>query len=762
MSDAASMRVMWLLNHGSARRFEIAMLKQVGVHEIFLPKSFPQDPIFRSASVDYSEDVHLSIPPEDLATLNAANWYTDPGKAVWDVANRHFDVLFFLLHDFSLLKGIARHFRGVALLRAYGMPRENSYSTVLHAISRLEGESKVHQLGRRLFFAQAYPHLHLGEQDFLRQRRLFLPLGLHDAALDDRWRGNDERVFFICPDIGYNDYYRQIYRQFIDDFKGLPYAVGGSQPVSVRDHRVLGYVGRDEHERNMRELRTMFYHSTEPNHIHYHPFEAVRAGMPLLFMGGGMLDRLGGSKLPGRCTSVRVARKKMAAVLAGGGGLAAEVRAAQPILLDVMRPDRLLKDWQAGFAAVREAVGCARQQYRPIRTRRARIAVIVPVGYRGGSLRAAKLLARAIDMGARQSGTPADLVFAYLDEPDGYTEEEFNDLPASITCRPYKWRILAQDEAARALRYAQRGRPLADEYYQVPEDGIQQFMDCDLWLIVSDRLDHPLLPLRPYVMIVYDYLQRYLPLHAPHNRKYLNAVHGAERVLVTTDFTYGDALQFAGLEKKNIVRVPMLAPEFSWKNPERGRQRSDYFLWTTNLAAHKNHENASRALQIYYGRLDGQLNCCVTGVGTERLLIEGFPHTKHLRESIAKNPRLKKHLRFLGELPDESYRSRLASARFLWHPGSIDNGTFAVIEAAYLGVPALSSIYPAMQEINRQFTLGLAWMDAHDPDNMANQLKQMESEALACRAALPSREHLMSQRLENLAGHYWKAVEDFL
>jgi glycosyltransferase involved in cell wall biosynthesis len=766
MSDGmdvhTNLRVMWLLNHSSARRFELAMLKQLGVREIFLPKSYPLDPAFRSASVDYAEDAHLSIPPADLAVLNAANWYADPGKAVWEVANRHFDVLFFILHDYSLLKGIARHFRGVALLRAYGMPREHSYSHVLHAISRLEAESLVHQLGRRIFFAQAYPHLHQCELDFLSQRRLYLPLGLDDARMIDRWSGNDKRVFFVCPDIGYNDYYRKIYQQFTEDFKGLPYAVGGAQPVAVRDRRVLGYLPREDHERNMREMRTMFYHGTEPNHVHYHPFEAVRAGMPLLFMGGGMLDRLGGDSLPGRCRSTREARAKMSAVLDGERSLVDAIRASQPVLLDAMRPERLVDDWRTGFARVHEALAYARQVHRPRANKRLRVAVIVPVGYRGGSLRAAKLVARAIDLGARQAGKPVDVVFGYLDYAEGYQDEEFSDLPPTITRRPYKWKTLEREAAVRSLRYARCARPLPADYYQVPEDGIQQFTDCDLWLIVSDRLDLPLLPLRPYALIVYDYLQRYLSTKLPDNWKCLHAAHGAERVLVTTDFTYGDALQFAGLDKEKIVRVPMLAPEFpSDKNTKRVT-RADYFIWTTNLAAHKNHQNAGKALQIYYENLDGQLNCRVTGVGTERLLTEGFPHLQHLRGMLTKNPRLKNRMRFLGELPDASYRARLAGASFLWHPGSIDNGTFSVIEAAYLRVPALSSIYPAMQEIDRQYTLGLTWMDAHDPDDMANQLKFMEANAGACRARLPSREHLMGQRLENLAQHYWKAVEDCL
>ena len=116
-------RVMWLLNHSTARKFEIAMLKTIGFTEIFLPKSFPQEIGFRSGSVDSSHDANLSIPAADLAILNAADWYGEPGRDTWEVANRHFGVLFFTIHRLSFMGRVARHFRGAAILRASGRGR---------------------------------------------------------------------------------------------------------------------------------------------------------------------------------------------------------------------------------------------------------------------------------------------------------------------------------------------------------------------------------------------------------------------------------------------------------------------------------------------------------------------------------------------------------------------------------------------------------------------------------------------------------------
>ena len=54
---------MWLLNHGTARKFEVPMLKRIGFSEVFLPKKTPADISFRSGSVEFSEDQHLTIPP---------------------------------------------------------------------------------------------------------------------------------------------------------------------------------------------------------------------------------------------------------------------------------------------------------------------------------------------------------------------------------------------------------------------------------------------------------------------------------------------------------------------------------------------------------------------------------------------------------------------------------------------------------------------------------------------------------------------------
>jgi glycosyltransferase involved in cell wall biosynthesis len=515
----------------------------------------------------------------------------------------------------------------------------------------------------------------------------------------------------------------------------------------------------------MQELRVMYYHSTEPNHVHYHPFEAVRAGMPLVFVAGGLLDRLGGIDLPGRSETPKEARKKIERILAGDRRLMDSIRQSQQRLLEPMKAENREQAWRAGFQQILGKLNDSVPNASPTRSRKKRIAVIVPVGYRGGSLRGTKLLARALAEGAQAAGNDIEVVFGHVDDPSCYPKEEFMDLPASIQRRPYRWRIMPHEEAVRACAYAGLNGSLEPHTYQAPDDGINQFMDCDLWIVISDRLSFPLLPVRPYLLMVYDYLQRYQTLlDDDTNQKFVARAHAAEAVMVTTAFTAGDARQFAGIPAKKIKRVPMLAPEFA-TNENLVRLKDDiarFFIWTTNLAPHKNHENAFKALRLYYEKYDGALECRVTGVDTKDMLKRDVPHLKMLRDIRRSSATLKQNLRIEGELPDQSYQARLGRAAFLWHPGRIDNGTFSVIEAAHLGVPSLSSDYPAMREIDQQFALNLTWMDPDNPDDMARQLKRMEADLEAPRSRLPSAEQLGSQSVEKLAGAYWNVIREYL
>ena len=357
------------------------------------------------------------------------------------------------------------------------------------------------------------------------------------------------------------------------------------------------------------------------------------------------------------------------------------------------------------------------------------------------------------------------MVFAYP-APEAELECGWDQgLDPSIARRSIEWKKLDAGTATRAMRYGgHRDWAPAAPSYVVPDDDIQQFVDCDLWVVISDRVGAPLLPLRPYLLMAYDYSQRYDSIYPREADTWsIQAARGAQRVLVTTRFTEKDALVYAGVERSRVVRVPMIAPEFT----EMGTPPVSclYFLWATNLGRQKNHLNALLALRDYYESLDGQLDCHVTGVQSEGLLTTDAPHLPHLKPLaalVSQSDALSNRVRILGELPETEYLRQLAGAAFLWHPVRIDNGTFCVVEAAYLEVPSLSSRYPAMEEMNEQFQLDLSWMDAQQPGDMARQLKHMEKHFRCARSRLPSKSLLSAASVHNVAGEYWKVVRECL
>ncbi len=758
-------RVMWLLNHTGARRFEIPMLKRLGITEIFLPKRYPNDPGFRTASIDFSEDANLTIPEDELKILNSADWYDNLDPAAIAIANRYFRLAFFIMHRPGILKALSTGFNGALIWRAYGLSADMGYGKSLeYYFDAGTAPRLIRLLGSRFWFGEAYSHLHESEPTYLRDRSIFLPAGLPAGKPSDEWTGADRKVLFVCPDIGINPYYESIYRSFIEDFFGLPYVISGAQPIRIKDPHVVGFVPADLYRRNMRQMRTMYYHSTEPNHVHYHPFEAVQIGMPLVFMGGGLLDKFGGEQLPGRCRSVREARAKITRLLDNDRPLIEDIRATQPRLLEAMRFETLEPAWRKGLDRVLDGLNQKNLATLSTVRKTRRIAVILPEPYRGGTLVGAKLLAKAIQYGSNLRGERADVVFAHLDDTKTYRNDDFDDLTSGIAIRPFVWLRMPREQAQRAVTLAGINSTLSGDEYICPDDGIQQFLDCDLWVFVSDRLSRPVLPIRPYVLMVYDYLQRYFDILEPSiNAAVTAAARRAALVLVTTEFTRRDAIQFAGVDEHKLVQVPMLAPEpnnrVTKQAPEEGKR---YFVWSTNLAPHKNHDVSFEALALYYNSLNGAMECRVTGVNTKEFLQFSNGVLGSERSPAVARSLLKKRVKILGEVRYEAYLRQLSGATFLWHTSRLDNGTFAMIEAAHFGVPTLSSDYPAIREEAAQFGLQPEWIDQVDPRAMAQQLKRMENEGQAARDRMPTFDKLAENSVENLAPAYWKAIRECL
>ncbi len=765
MNSSKPLRVMWLLNHTTARKFEVEMLKAVGVKEIFLPKSYPQSHSFRTASVDYSQDEHLTIPGEVLDILNETDWYSAVSEEIWGLASEYFDIAFMMFLNKGALEAVSKYFQGAVVWRVYGRDRSANYDYVLNKIIAPSecGGFCVRRLGRRFYFGEAYPDISKIEPPYLSDRKVYLPLGLSDASLNDRWEGADKRIYFVCPEIASSPLYSEIYRAFKRDFCGLPYVVAGAQPIAVKDPAVLGFVSNEKHAYNMSQLRVMFYHSEEPNHIHYHPFEAIRAGMPLVFMGGGMLDKMGGRILPGRCSSVAVARKKIERILADDWDLIREIRSSQPSLLDPMRPKLCEPAWREGIEQILSELQELRkaQVSRPMRGKCKRIAVIVPSHCTIEGVIKALSIAEALYSGSRESGETADVVLATQCSDDVLSEDIV--VADRIKHRPFSWSEVSADRARRAMRYAgyQSWEPALDRYI-VPDDGIMQLLDCDLWFLTSENLSCPLLPLRPTVLMVDGLYKRYGgALNTSDHLAFGSLARSADRVLVPTESAHEAMLQHLGVDPRRVSRVPLLPPDYSILRSITFKRNValSHFVLVIGVLSDADRRRMTEALRAYFFEFDGKLDCKVVGTETRFTIGTKIVRSESLEEMEAVLEPFGKRVEFVDDQSATRYWDVLAASCFLWYPDRTDIGRLRLLEAASLGVPSLAIRTSAMKEVDIGLSLGLTWVtDSDSPSDVGRQMKCLEREASLGREPPTSEEKLRPVFASGSVKGYWEEV----
>jgi glycosyltransferase involved in cell wall biosynthesis len=384
-----------------------------------------------------------------------------------------------------------------------------------------------------------------------------------------------------------------------------------------------------------------------------------------------------------------------------------------------------------------------------------RIAVILPVGYRGGTLRL--VLNTVRHFAAVQHGK---VVFGI---PDGHQTSVEDELAAlkrdcpTAEIRPFTWKRLNATDAAGTIKAAGLSVDrLISDTYQIPVDARTNFCDCDFWFFISDRLEYPLIPLRPYGILVTDHLQRYVPdiFELPMYRtqsaipwNFIRNVRNADLVVATSEGTLHDVQSFSGCLGSSL-RIPttidldhFLQLVDMTGSSSAAPHPHPYCAWVTNSSQHKNHPRMIRAIRTYYESLGGDLDILVTGLWTDlfdpnlpeerigsRRPQWDHPYIRDVREQVrAKLGPWQDRIHWKGSLDDRDYVSVIRHSRFLIHNVIADNGTFSVVEAAILGRPSVSSDYPQMRELDEQFGLGMTFFDPTDSAGTAQAMHHAES-----------------------------------
>jgi len=762
MAGARSRRMFWGINHTTLRRFEGEVITHLG-YELFVPKVIPLDEANKSASVDYSYDATLTIPRADLDILNEQDYYNQPlGERQIELLNKYFDTAIIAFFP-VIFDQFIRFFRGKILLRPFGLAHVHTYMDVCRDSLPADFFTVLERARNRFYFAQAFPMLSSVEHGIFLNRAITLPLGMPEIVKPDSWSGEVPRVLFVCPRINTSPYYTRIYEDFKRDFGEYPHVIAGAQPIEVtNDPSVSGFISRDTLNEWIQTHRVMYYHSTEPRHLHYHPLEAIQAGMPLVFMKESMLYELGGRDQIGACDSIAEARAKVGRLLDGDPALVAEIIRQQRRILEHFSWEYCVPEWKRVLS---EHV-FAEDASQPVRRRR--IGVFLPVAYRGGSLNTAINQALMLKKGSEAAGEGVDVVFSYVKGDYDRTRDFHRLTENGITLRETTWREITREELQIANKFRGVESRLDAPTYIYPSDGASDFLDCDFWYLVSDRTPVPLAPMRPYSVFIADCLQRHAPdLFGDHYEAGFHATtRHAALVICMTPLNRDDLIQYVGLQERKVVQYPLEynpLPRPSEADRQSETHAHPYFIWPTNTSPHKNHETALRGIRRYFERLDGKLDIVVTGVETDKFDPkaepgEVSPYVDRIRQQLAKSKSLSTRISWAGNVEQDEFASILSHAQFLFHPTLLDAGTLATVEAAGFGVPTLSNDYPPMRYYEQRFKLGISFFDGTDERTIALALKDAETRLPELKRRLPGSADLAQFSLDNLAPSLWKLV----
>ena len=335
--------------------FEADMLARMGF-EIYVPKKFPFDEANQSASITYAFDKTLTIDPELIEKLNGFDFYSGSWpRWLQKELNRNFGIAIISIFP-EMLKAAIRAFDGMIFIRAFGLEGNKSYAQRFENILPSELVDRIRKADN-IRIAAGYDNLIDHEPVWIRRKCVHLPVGMERSASENSaWSGDDNRILFVCPRINSNPYYHKIYTDFKYTFGNMSHIIPGAQPVPVTDDpNVTGFLNEEEYKKLFKSSKVMFYHSKEERHLHYHPIEAIRMGLPVVFMAGGMLEYLAKKELPGCCSTIEQAREKIARILNGDKKLIQEITVSQKVLLKEFEPDYVEACWRERFLPIIES-----------------------------------------------------------------------------------------------------------------------------------------------------------------------------------------------------------------------------------------------------------------------------------------------------------------------------------------------------------------------------------------------------------------------
>lgn len=95
-----------------------------------------------------------------------------------------------------------------------------------------------------------------------------------------------------------------------------------------------------------------------------------------------------------------------------------------------------------------------------------------------------------------------DIALAYPE--DLQLSDDFESIlkQYGIICNPIKWKLIPVDTVTRVQELSSYFKELCISSYLVPEDGMDNMHDCDLWLMMDEQLSISLAPIKKHGYII--------------------------------------------------------------------------------------------------------------------------------------------------------------------------------------------------------------------------------------------------------------------
>jgi glycosyltransferase involved in cell wall biosynthesis len=274
--------------------------------------------------------------------------------------------------------------------------------------------------------------------------------------------------------------------------------------------------------------------------------------------------------------------------------------------------------------------------------------------------------------------------------------------------------------------------------------GAETAIRADAWFGLLDRFPFPLVPLRPYGVLIYDMLQKHLPENfGPPDSGFFRwyregmipTARAARFLTVMTPQVQRDVMEEYQLEEHRVRLLPYgFDPHrrFGAVQPEAVPvPRMPFILSVANAAIHKGAGTLLKAYaKLKQSGLQNLPALVFCGMETDRFSRNFKCDVDHPNGPIIRNLVLELGIEegidvvFLGFVTEAQLRHLYESCSVVVMASKHDMGSLCLVEATYFGKPVISSRYGSNEFICTRYSISAKFFAIDDFDALAEFMRE--------------------------------------